>query len=147
MLDGALVRVASGDPEPHMHKTADLAKATEIDHVEPRPVSDSAPRGRKRREALIPLLERLAYNMRWAWDPATRDLFQSLAPEPWARTHNPIAALRSASNDPDRLAEHAESILERHGDLEQYLSRPPRLEGVPRIAYFCAEFAIAETLP
>jgi glycogen phosphorylase len=146
-LEGVLVRVASGDPEPHMPKTADLAKAAEINHLEPRLVSDSAPRARKRREALIPLLEQLAYNLRWSWDPATRDLFQSLAPEPWAKTHNPIAALKSASNDPDRLAEHAESILERHGDLEQYLTSQPHLKGVPRIAYFCAEFAIAESLP
>jgi starch phosphorylase len=96
---------------------------------------------------LIPLLEQLAYNLRWSWDPAALNLFQSLAPEPWSRTHNPIAALKSAINEPDRLAEHAESILERHHDLDQYLNRPPRLKNVPRIGYFCAEFAIAETLP
>jgi starch phosphorylase len=89
----------------------------------------------------------LAYNLRWSWSSASRDLFQSLAPEPWARTHNPIAVLKSASNDPDRLAEHAESILEQHADLEQYLNSEPHMGGVPRIAYFCAEFAIAESLP
>ena len=85
-------------------------------------VSEGALRVRKRRDDLVPLLEQLAYNLRWSWDPATRDLFQALAPEPWARTHNPIAALKAAANDPDRLAEHAESILERHADLEQYLN-------------------------
>jgi len=54
--------------------------------------------------ALHPLA-RAAYNLRWSWDPATRALFQALAPEPWGRTHNPIAVLKSAANDPDRLAE------------------------------------------
>src|ERR1700738_3485902 len=88
----------------------------------PRTAANCAPRVRKRRDDLVPLLEQLAYNLRWQWHPAARDLFQSLAPEPWSRTHNPIAVLKTAANDPDRLAEHAESILEQHGDLEQYLN-------------------------
>src|SRR5438105_4397969 len=132
------MKVASGDPEPHMLKTADVDT--------PRP-TDPTPRVRKRRDDLVPLLEQLAYNLRWSWNPGARDLFQSLAPEPWSRTHNPIAVLKSVANDPDRLAEHAESILEQHGALEQYMTGTPRVPGVPRIAYFCAEFAIAESLP
>jgi starch phosphorylase len=122
-----------------MPNTAEIA--------EPRKLSDGAGRVRKPRHELVPLLEQLAYNLRWSWDPATRALFQALAPEPWGRTHNPIVVLKSAANDPDRLAEHAESILERHGDLDQYLHREPGIGGVPRIGYFCAEFAIAESLP
>src|SRR5712691_2820038 len=133
------MKVASGDPEPHMPNTAEI--------VQPRIVSDRSLRVRKRRNDLVPLLEQLAYNLRWSWNSAARDLFQSLAPEPWSRTHNPIAVLKAAANDPDRLAEHAESILEQHGALEQYLTGTPRIKGVPRIAYFCAEFAIAESLP
>ena len=74
-------------------------------------------------------------------------LFQSLGPEAWARTHNPIAVVKAAAQDGDRLAEHAESILERHADLDQYLTQPPHVQDVPRIAYFCAEFAITESLP
>jgi starch phosphorylase len=124
-----------------------MPKTAELEFCEPRIVSDGAHRVRKRRDDLVPVLEQLAYNMRWSWDPATRDLFQSLAPEPWARTRNPIAVLKPASNDPDRLAEHAESILECRAALEQYLNRDPHLKGMPRIAYFCAEFAIAESLP
>jgi starch phosphorylase len=115
--------------------------------TETRQVSKGALRVRKRRDNLVPLLEELAYNLRWSWDVRTRDLFQALAPEPWARTHNPIAALKSAKNEPDRLAEHAESILECHSDLESYLTSEPHLKKVPRIAYFCAEFAITESLP
>src|SRR5262245_45663399 len=83
-----------GDPEPHMPDIAELA--------EPRMVTEGSPRVRKNRDDLIPLLEQLAYNLRWSWDPSTLDLFQRLAPEPWARTHNPIAAMKAAVNDPDR---------------------------------------------
>src|SRR5438105_2960561 len=98
------VTVAPGDCEPHMQKTA------EID--DPRILSEPSLRVRKRRHDLIPLLDELAYNLRWSWDPRTRDLFQSLAPEPWTRTSNPIPVLKLASAEPDRLAEHAESILD-----------------------------------
>src|SRR5258708_2442004 len=133
------MKVASGDPEPHMPKTA------EID--QPRIVSKSSLRVGKGGEDLVPLLEQLALNLRWSWNSDVRDLFQSLAPEPWSKTHNPIAVLKTAANDPDRLAEHAESILAQHGALEQYMTGTPRIKGVPRIAYFCAEFAIAESLP
>src|SRR6266567_8980362 len=133
------MKVASGDPEPHMPNTAEI--------VQPRIVSDSSLRVRKRRDNLVPLLEQLVFNLRWSWNSDVRDLFQSLAPEPWSKTHNPIAVLKSVANDADRLAEHAESILEQHGALEQYMTGAPRVQGVPRIAYFCAEFAIAESLP
>ncbi|HEX8967145.1 MAG TPA: alpha-glucan family phosphorylase [Chloroflexota bacterium] len=96
---------------------------------------------------MIAVLEQLAYNLRWSWDPSTRALFQSLAPEPWSRTHNPVAVLKWVADEPDRLAEHAESIAERHRDLKQYLSRASQIRGAPRVAYFCAEFAITESLP
>src|SRR5437870_3973476 len=122
-----------------------MPKTAEI--VEPLQSSDGAGRVRKPRHDLVPLLEQLAYNLRWSWDPATRHLFEALAPEQWGRTHNPVAVLKSAAIDPDRLAEHAESILDRHGDLDQYLRDDLRMSGVPRIGYFSAEFAIAESLP
>src|SRR4030081_3432692 len=120
-LGGVLMRVASGGPETPMPKTPEI--------VQPRSVSQGAQRVRKRRDNLVPLLEQLAYNLRWSWDPKTRALFQALGPEPWSRTHNPIAVLKSAANDPDRLAEHAESIVERSGDLDTYLHHDTRLPG------------------
>jgi glycogen phosphorylase len=122
-----------------MLNTAELAES--------RMVIEGSPRVRKKRDDLIPLLEDLAFNLRWSWDPPTLDLFQRLAPDRWAKTHNPIAAMKAAANEPDRLAEHAESILERHDDLDRYLHRKPHVQDVPRTAYFCAEFAITETLP
>ncbi|MBV9169656.1 MAG: alpha-glucan family phosphorylase [Chloroflexi bacterium] len=110
-------------------------------------LSDGPLRVRKRKDDLVPILQQLVFNLRWSWNPATIDLFRALAPEPWARTHNPVSVLKSAAADPDVLAEHAESIVEQHEDLERYLNAEPRLGGVPRIAYFCAEFAITESLP
>src|ERR1700674_2068492 len=105
-LDSEFVRVASGDGEPHMQNTAEI--------IEPLKSSEKARRVRKPRHDLVPLLEQLAYNLRWSWHPATRHLFEALAPEQWGRTHNPIAVLKSAASDPDRLPAHAESTLERH---------------------------------
>src|SRR5947207_3314054 len=77
--DGEFVRVAPGDPDPHMPNTAEITEA--------RPVVKGPQRVRKRRDNLVPLLEELAFNLRWSWDPETLDLFQSLAPG----THTPIA--------------------------------------------------------
>jgi glycogen phosphorylase len=128
-----------GDGEPYMLKPVELC--------EPRILSNGALRARKRRDDLAPVIEQLVYNLRWSWNPSTVDLFRALAPEPWVRTHNPVAVLKAAAADPDVLAEHAGRIREQRDDLEQYLSAEPRLGGVPRIAYFCAEFAIAESLP
>src|ERR1051326_631268 len=97
--DGEIVSLASGDSEAHMPNTAELAETPMV--------TEGSARVRKKRDDLIPLLEELAYNLRWSWHPATLDLFQSLAPERWARTHNPIAAMRAAANEPDRLADNA----------------------------------------
>jgi glycogen phosphorylase len=135
-----MVTMASGDPEPDMPNTAEI--------VGKRMPSESGPHSRKRRrDNLLPVLEELTYNLRWSWDPPTRELFQSLAPELWARSHNPVAVLKTARNEKDRLAEHAESIIERYHELEQYLAPVHHVKDVPRIAYFCAEFGVAESLP
>src|SRR5260370_2457435 len=96
------MKVASGDPEPHMPKTA------EID--QPRIVSKSSLRVRKRRDDLVPVLEQLAYNLRWSWDSGALALFQSLAPEPWSKTPNPFAVLQPAANNPDPTPNPPHSI-------------------------------------
>ena len=78
-LDSKFVRVASGDGEPHMPNTLEI--------FEPRKSSESAGRVRTRRSDLVPLLEQLAYNLRWSWDPPTRSLFQALAPGHLRKIH------------------------------------------------------------
>ena len=93
------------------------------------------------------LLARLAYNLRWAWHTPTADLFRSLAPDIWDATHNPVAVLRTVGDAPDVLDRRTELLAVAATDLEHYLDRAPQVPGAPRVAYFSAEFAIAECLP
>jgi starch phosphorylase len=113
--------------------------------VEPRMTSNGALRTRKQGDDPRRALEQLVYNLRWSWDPTTVELFRSLDPHVWHRSHNPVAVLKSL--DSATIAQHAESILACCADLEHYLTKQPALGDVPRIAYFSAEFAITETLP
>jgi glycogen phosphorylase len=113
--------------------------------VEPRMTSNGALRTRKHRDDPQRALDQLVYNLRWSWDPTTVELFRSLNPDAWHRSHTPVAVLRSL--DPATVAEHADSILARSAELEHYLAKQPALGDVPRIAYFSAEFAITESLP
>jgi starch phosphorylase len=94
-----------------------------------------------------PILERLAYNFRWAWHAPTADLFRRIAPDVWESTHTPVAVLRAVREAPEVLDTHAERLAALGSDLGDYLNRPPRALGIPRVAYFSAEFAIAECLP
>jgi len=73
-----------------------------IAEVEPRMTSNGAVRTRGRRDDLRSILEHLAYNLRWSWNPATIELFRTLGPDPWQRSHNPISVLRTV--DAERLA-------------------------------------------
>ncbi|MDA0836333.1 MAG: alpha-glucan family phosphorylase [Planctomycetota bacterium] len=103
-------------------------------------------------------LETLAYNLRWSWDPEVVDLFRRLDRDLWeASYHNPILflgrikqdRLLQASQD-DGILTYLERMVERH---HAYMSGPswfqrsfPDQHDV-KIAYFCAEFGIAECLP
>ncbi len=93
------------------------------------------------------ILERLAYNLRWAWHKPTTDLFHRIAPEIWDATHNSIAVMRAIADDPDALDTHAALLATAGNDLNNYMSRAPQIVAAPRVAYFSAEFAITESLP
>lgn len=111
-------------------------------------------------EPLRPLSE-LARNLRWSWDPGTRELFRTADPAGWeAAGGDPVRLLGSVPAD--RLAELARDrrFLRRLGvvvkDLRDYLEQPrwyQRQSGqdgaeLPRaIAYFSPEFGITEALP
>ena len=108
-------------------------------------------------ESLQPLL-RIAYNLRWSWDAGAVQLFLRLDRELWESCgHNPIrllgsidqAALLSAAQDDSFLA-HLAGVSER---LDDYMSgegswyrRDHGSEGDLSVAYFSAEFGIAECL-
>ncbi len=102
--------------------------------------------------ALATLVD-LAYNLRWTWDHQTAGLFRRLDPARWEATnHNPVLLLRStdqarlddAARDPGYRRELAGAAAE----LSAYLDvDADELASKPRVAYFSAEFGLAECLP
>jgi starch phosphorylase len=103
-------------------------------------------------------LRRLAYNLRWAWDHDTIELFRRLNSDLWESTgHNPIrmlgsidqAELEAAARDEAFLA-HLDRTL---NQLEAYLTssstwfhRTYGNAGPMLVAYFSAEFGLTECL-
>jgi len=106
--------------------------------------------------ALAPLHE-LAYNLRWAWDSRTAELFRWIDPKSWDDSgHDPVRLLGIVP--PARLEELAEEptfgsfLTEVHGSLRRYLDGSGWFQSRPdtplrSVAYFSPEFGIAEALP
>jgi starch phosphorylase len=105
--------------------------------------------------ALRPLWD-LSWNFWWTWDQPTRELFASIDPAIWETTrHNPVRTLALVT--PERLHELAgdDSFLERVADASErfkaHLDAPPSSEWTAatgmKVAYFCAEYGLAECLP
>jgi starch phosphorylase len=98
-------------------------------------------------------LNDLAANLRWTWDPETVDLFRRLDRARWSSTnHNPVMLLRTT--DQARLDEAARDPAYRRelagaaAQLATYLEvDPSERDDRPRVAYFSAEFGLAECLP
>src|SRR3981081_808874 len=103
-------------------------------------------------------LEELAGNLWYSWDRATRAIFARLNPALWdAVGHNPKAMLKRI--DEQRLIDAAtdpaflDSLTRVLAAFDAYHAEPPSKQtagGVPRedrVAYFCAEFGVHESLP
>ncbi len=104
---------------------------------------------------LAPLAE-LVMNLRWSWDPASRDLFASVDPAVWqAVGQDPVRLLGEVS--PERIAALSTDpaflgrLAEVHADLQRYLVEPKWYQSLTdapaSIAYFSPEFGITEVLP
>lgn len=97
---------------------------------------------------LSPLLD-MAYNAWWTWHRDARRLFESIAPDIWARYRNPVRVLLLARRS--RLAELAEDteFLARMQGLAQAFEWDTRElpPDVPHVAYVSAEYALHESLP
>ncbi|MFB0547037.1 MAG: alpha-glucan family phosphorylase, partial [Anaerolineae bacterium] len=104
-------------------------------------------------------LRELAYNLHWSWDHESINLFRRLDRSLWEETnHNPVlmlgtirqSQLQAAAADRGFLA-HLERAYERHqrylGQSTWYDRCIPQRPGGRCIAYFSAEFAIAECIP
>ena len=108
-------------------------------------------------EELTPLME-IADNLWWCWHPEALELFRRLDPKKWEQCyHNPHAmlgivsqeTLRQAAGDDGFLAH----LLRVYSDLKFYTtnrgwwSKKNGRSEKPAVAYFSAEFGIAESLP
>ena len=99
-------------------------------------------------------------NLRWAWDPQTRDLFRWVDPDAWdASVHDPVQLLGLVS--PERLAAlmaddgFMRYLTDARDELDRYLDSPRWFQSraggetspLDQVAYFSPEFGIAEALP
>ena len=109
-------------------------------------------------EELSRLLREVAANLWWAWHEEGWSLFQTLDPAEWRATnHNPIATLARASRarmdalaqDPIFVKRTYDALAARQAYMEEraWFQRgaAARLRGL-RIAYFCSEYALHESM-
>ncbi|MFN4244222.1 MAG: alpha-glucan family phosphorylase [Tepidisphaerales bacterium] len=102
-------------------------------------------------------LHRLARNLWWSWNPHATALFASMDPPLFTATNqNPVKTLRMLSPERRRWIStdpgFARRLAEAEAELSAYLAAPTwfsslKLPGKPLVAYFCAEFAVHESLP
>jgi len=101
-------------------------------------------------------LRRLAYNLQWAWDPRTRNLWSLIDRTAWTRYRNPIPVI-SGPTEWSRLLDDEKFLAEYHdvlADFDRYMAdgsdhwfhrkHGDKLAGP--IAYFCAEYGVHESL-
>src|SRR6187401_826683 len=101
-------------------------------------------------------LRRLAYNLHWAWNPRTRNLWSLVDRTAWNRYRNPIPVI-SGPTEWSRILDDEKFLAEYHDvltDFDAYMADGTghwfhdrfgeALEGP--IAYFCAEYGIHESL-
>jgi hypothetical protein len=106
-------------------------------------------------EGLLGLRE-IAYNLRWSWDDDLRTVFSRLDRDLWDRTYqNPVLLLGSVSQERLETLARDDSFLALYDRglerLRSYLHEPTawdrRWPDRPLVAYFSAEYGIAECLP
>ncbi|TVP45648.1 MAG: alpha-glucan family phosphorylase [Gemmatimonadales bacterium] len=93
------------------------------------------------------MLSEIAGNVWWSWSPEALDLFERLDPAAFARSrNNPLATL--ADPDPEVLAQASfrERVERVYSEFRTDLAAPLD-PGSPRVAYFCMEYALHESLP
>ncbi len=107
-------------------------------------------------ENLAPL-EELAINLRWSWDPRTRDVFAAIDPELWeSGGYDPVHLLGEVSAE--RLDElsadpgFVDWVTRTSADLREYLTsdrwfQSLGAEAPKAIAYFSPEYGLAAALP
>jgi glycogen phosphorylase len=102
--------------------------------------------------AALARLSELASNLSYSWHRPTRALFEDLDQNLWRETHsNPRLLLRcvsqasldAAAADPQFLHRYEEVLA----NYDRYQSQPSASNGLPLVAYFCAEYGFHESFP
>jgi starch phosphorylase len=105
---------------------------------------------------VIARLTTLAKNLWWSWNPDAQALFASMDPLLWkATSQNPLKVLRLLSPERRALLESDEGFAASLTQVEKhfiaYMTAKPwyvrQVKDKAKIAYFCAEFAVHESLP
>ncbi|MEA2294296.1 MAG: glycogen phosphorylase, partial [Solirubrobacteraceae bacterium] len=99
-------------------------------------------------------LARLAYNYRWAWLPGGSDLYRSIDPRRWRLVGgNPVRLLQEASSEALAAAAENPELIAKAAELDRLvaedLARDPAGPVDPQnpVAFFCAEYAVHQSLP
>lgn len=91
-------------------------------------------------------LHDMVQNIWWSWNPVALDLFEELNPAVFhASGNNPVIALREAKgivlNDPD----FSKRVDAAYDAFQAYMATPLNAE-YPKMAYFCMEYGLHESL-
>src|SRR5690606_27662327 len=99
----------------------------------------------------LEVLDRLSMNFVWSWRPDAVEIFRELDPELWDRVEqhprallNRISELRLLQKAGDR--DYLRKLEGVSADVERYLAAGSE-PGNARIAYFCAEYGVHNSLP
>src|SRR4051812_45985430 len=124
-------------------------------------IARMSPRAGRKRPAAPSVFDRLrelAMNLWWTWNHSAQRLFAAMDPVLWEATgRNPIKTMKllaperreAISVDPAFL----QNLSDREEELRRYLSSPMWFQRTHKsagdllVAYFCAEFAVHESLP
>ncbi len=109
----------------------------------------------ERLPAPLQSLAELAYNYRWSWTPGGPELFECIDPQRWALcSANPVRMLQEVSLAALECVAEDERFLERlsalAAEVQEDLARPCREGAVSAehpVAFFCAEYAVHQSLP
>ena len=101
-------------------------------------------------------LQRMAYDLYWAWHPSTRALFSRIDRAAWRRFRSPVAVLQAHTDWSDLLDDtgfmvqyrrHLAAYDEyRENGKGTWFARHHGDELAGPVAYFCAEFGLHESL-
>ncbi len=100
-------------------------------------------------------LAELALNLRWSWNHASDEIWQSLDAELWETTQNPWLILRTVSKEKIKSLLAAPELRQRVQDLlrinhesaDTWFQQKHPGSGLSSVAYFSMEFMLSEALP